>query len=62
MCSGLIDCQLRSNAKYLQVLIFYLPLQSQTVSKSKTLTILVQIEYGKFSKKRIRHKDFPGDM
>lgn len=37
-------------------------MQSQTVSKSKTLTILVQIKYGKFSKKSIRHKDFPRDM
>ena len=39
-----------------------LPLQSQTVRKRQTLTILVQIEYGKFSKKTFRHKDFPRDM
>lgn len=46
----------------MQVLIFYLPLQSQTQTISLTQRLLVQIEYGKFSKKRFRHKDFPRDM
>lgn len=37
-------------------------MQSQTVSKRKTLTILVQIEYGKYSEKSLRHKNFPRDL
>lgn len=39
-----------------------LPLQSQTNNIGLTQRLLVQIEYGKYSKKRIRHKDFPRDM